>query len=327
MKALFKFLFTFLLVTGIAAAGYGWYYAGQQLPKAGPLAQDKTVNIEAGSGTAKIAELLTTDGVLANPYLFRFGAWRAEKNGPLKAGEYEFKAGISVADAIALIQSGKVYQRHLTIPEGLTSYEIVQLVNKAEALDGQVDAIPAEGSLLPETYNYTYGDKRTAMIDRMATAMKGVINDYWPKRTAGSLVKTPLEAVTLASIVERETALTSERPRIAGVFMNRIKINWPLQSDPTVIYALTHGKGKLDRPLTHDDLSIKSPYNTYVVGGLPPGPISNPGKESLIAVLAPEANAYLFFVADGTGGHAFASTLAEHNANINKWRTSQQQQH
>jgi UPF0755 protein len=247
--------------------------------------------------------------------------------GSMKAGEYKFAPKISIADSIKLLQSGKTYQRQLTIPEGLTSFEIVELVNAAEAMEGTLDIsrLPAEGSLLPETYNYTHGDKRAAIIDRMAEAMKKTLAEYWTKRDPKSPIKNENEWVTMASVVERETALTTERPRVAGVFLNRLKIGMPLQSDPTTIYAVTEGKGKLGRPLTTADLRIDSPYNTYVAAGLPPGPIANPGRASLIAVLQPEEHQYLYFVADGTGGHAFGRSLDEHNANVAKWRALQRQ--
>ncbi len=324
MKAFFKFAFTFLLIAGIGCGAVGWFYLNGELSGPGPLEKAKTIYIAPGS-VGQIGETLLTEGAIKNEYVFRFAAWRLKAGGPLKTGEYEFTPALSLADTIALLQSDKVYQRKLTIPEGLTSYEIVELVNKAEAMDaGTITTIPAEGSLLPETYSYTYGYKRAAMIDRMAADMKKTITEYWPKRTAGSLLKTEAEAIALASIVERETAVTSERARVAGVFMNRIKNSWPLQSDPTVIYALTQGKGKLNRSLTRDDLNLKSPYNTYQVQGIPPGPIANPGRQSIIAVLAPEANEYMFFVADGSGGHVFARTNDEHNANVARWRQLQQ---
>lgn len=327
MGGFLKFLFTFVIIAGLGMAVLAWFYVGRELPKEGPLAAEKIVYVPPGSGVRQIGAALAENGVIADEWMFRAGAWVMKVGGSLKAGEYKFAPHISVADAIRLLQSGKTYQRQLTIPEGLTSYEIVELVNAAEALDGTLDIsrLPAEGTLLPETYNYTYGEKRTAIIDRMAAGMKKVLAEYWPKRDPKSVIKNETEWVTMASVVERETALTTERPRVAGVFLNRLKIGMPLQSDPTTIYAVTEGKGKLGRPLTTADLRIDSPYNTYVAAGLPPGPIANPGRESLIAVLQPEAHQYLYFVADGTGGHAFGKSLDEHNANVAKWRALQRQ--
>lgn len=323
MKSFFKFLFSFIIVAAIGMAGVGWVYLSRELPKPGPLAAEKLVYIQPGSSVGKITQKLLEEGVIANEWYFRFGAWRQQSKGMMKAGEYLFPGQVSIPDAITILQEGHVHQRQVTIPEGLTSHEIVALLNKAEFADDPLQTVPAEGTLLPETYNYTYDDKRSAIIDRMARGMEDALKKYWPKRSADLPLKTPGEVVTLASIVEKETALTSERARIAGVFVNRLKRGMPLQSDPTTIYALTKGKGRLGRPLTRADLETKSPYNTYQVAGLPPGPIANPGVESLIAVLAPEQNDYLYFVANGEGGHAFARNYDEHNANVAKWRQIQ----
>ncbi|HYD17602.1 MAG TPA: endolytic transglycosylase MltG [Patescibacteria group bacterium] len=326
MRGFIRFFFTLLFLGAMGAVAFGWLYLQNELPKPGPLEADKLVYIAPGS-VRDIGNTLIKNNVITDEWLFRFGVWKRKPQGPLKSGEYMFKAHGSTEDAIAVLQSGKEYQRKLTIPEGLTSYEIVTLVNGAEAMDGTLDIarLPAEGTLLPETYNYTYGVKRTAIIDRMAEAMKKTLAEYWPKKSANSLVKSEAELVTLASIVERETGIATERPRVAGVFMNRMKLGMPLQSDPTAIYVLSEGKGKLGRPLTSADLRVDSPYNTYVAQGLPPGPIANPGKESLLAVAQPETHDYLYFVADGTGGHAFGRNLDEHNRNVANWRAHQQQ--
>lgn len=325
MKSFFKFLFTFLFVAAIGAAAVGWLYLQREVPKPGPLAAEKLVYIQPGSSVGKITQKLLEEGVIANEWIFRFAAWQQQGKGMMKAGEYLFPANASIPDVITILQENHVYQRQITIPEGLTSHEIIALLNKAEFAGDAVTTIPGEGTLLPETYNYTYDDKRAGIVDRMAQGMKNALNKYWEKRSPDLPLKTPMQVVTLASIVEKETALTSERARIAGVFVNRLKRGMPLQSDPTTIYALTQGKGKLGRPLTRADLEVKSPYNTYQVTGLPPGPIANPGLESLIAVLAPEQNDYLYFVANGTGGHAFARTHDEHNANVAKWRQIQRE--
>ncbi len=325
MAKFLKSLFALLLLGGIGALILVWLYANMQLPKDGPLQKDALVLIDAGSSTQKISDTLLAAGAIDTPWLFRYGAYMKKQEGPLKAGEYDIKAHSSIAAIIAQLQSGKVYQHQLTIPEGLTSFEIITLINNAPAMSGGLETIPAEGTLLPETYNYTYGENRSTLVNRMAENMKKTLAALWKDHDSGILLKTPQEAVTLASIVEKETALPAERPRIAGVFMNRLKAPMPLQSDPTVIYAVTMGKMKLDRSITRNDLEMQSPYNTYQVTGLPPGPIANPGKASLNAVMHPEANQYFFFVADGTGGHAFAKTNDEHAANVAKWRALIQQ--
>lgn len=323
MRGLLKTLLLLALAAVLAGGAALWLYAGAELQADGPLAADKILYIAPGSSTAKIAETLEAEHVIRNALVFRYGAYAAKALGPLKAGEYDFKARISPAAAIALLQSGKVYQHQLTVAEGLTSFEIVSIVNEAPALTGNIETIPAEGTLLPETYNYTYGETRAALIDRMARNMDVTLAALWKTHDEGILLKSPKEAVTLASIVEKETGVAAERPRIAGVFMNRLRANMPLQSDPTVIYALTLGKMKLDRPVSRADLNIQSPYNTYQVTGLPPAPIANPGRASLEAAMNPEAHGYLYFVADGSGGHAFGRTLEEHVANVAKWRQLQ----
>jgi UPF0755 protein len=229
-----------------------------------------------------------------------------------------------MADIITLLQSGKTYPRKLTIPEGLMSSEIASLVNTAETMSGIANA-PPEGSVLPETYVYSYGDDRSALIDRMRRERQDVLGVLWQARDPAVPLKTPEEAVTLASIVEKETGLAAERPRIAGVFYNRLKIGMPLQSDPTVAYAVTEGKKDLGHGLTKSELQNPSPYNTYLHAGLPPGPVANPGREALKAVLHPESHAYLYFVADGSGGHAFSASLAEHNRKVENWRKIEKQ--
>jgi len=320
-----KLTFALLLFAGAVGVLCVWLYTQAMLPKGGPLEHDTLFYIPPSSSVQKIAEQLQNGGAISEVWLFRYGAWAAKSAGSLKAGEYEVKAHMSDAAIIALLQSGKVYQHQLTIPEGLTSFEIISIINNAPSMNGGIETIPAEGTLLPETYNYTYGDSRAKLVDRMAKNMQTELASLWKTHASGILLKSPQEAVTLASVVEKETALAAERPRIAGVFMNRLRTGMPLQSDPTVIYAVTMGKMKMDRPLTRNDLELSSPYNTYQVPGLPPGPIANPGKASLDAVMHPEANDYLFFVADGSGGHAFAKTNDEHVANVAKWRQLMQQ--
>lgn len=303
---------------------YGWFQ--QTLQADGPLETSAIVYVAPGASTKKIAADLQDAGAISSPEVFYYGSkLQASALKGLKFGEYEIPAHASMQAIIELLQSGKTYQRHVTIPEGLTSAEIVEIVNSAEVMTGHIDTIPPEGSLLPQTYNYSRNDARAGLIKRMTEDMRKTVDDLWAKHTSNPLVKTSEDAVALASIVEKETALKDERPRVAGVFYNRLKLGMPLQSDPTVIYAITQGKEKLGRPLSHADLESASPYNTYAHAGLPPTPIANPGRASLEAVMTPEKNDYIYFVANGTGGHSFARTLDEHNRNVTKWREAEKQ--
>ena len=241
---------------------------------------------------------------------------------PLRAGEYAFAAHGSARDALRVLQTADPVVRKLTVPEGLMIAEIVPLIAAAEGLDGDVPAVE-EGTLLPETYHYRWGDTRTAMTARMQASMKVALDELWPARASDLPLANRHEAVILASIVEKETGLPEERARVAAVFINRLERGMKLQSNPTVAYALTDGARPLDRALLRNDLKLDHPYNIYVVRGLPPGPIANPGRASLEAVLNPVDTKDLYFVADGKGGHAFARTLAEHNRNVARWRKAQ----
>lgn len=290
-----------------------------------PLPDGTLVYIPSGSSVHKISNILHDGGIIDDPFVFKVGARLARAKGNLKAGEYLLPVTISSREMIRILQMGKTHQRRITIPEGLMAVEIVALLNSTDGLEGEIANIPDEGSLLPETYHFSRGMKRTDLIDRMEKGMAVTLRDLWDKRGENLTVKTPEETVILASIVEKETGIAAERPRVAGVFANRLKIGMPLQTDPTVIYAITQGKERLNRPLYRKDLNIESPYNTYVVKGLPPGPIANPGHASLSAVLNPEAHDYLYFVADGTGGHAFAKSHEEHIRNVAKWRQFQRE--
>ncbi|MDR3450755.1 MAG: endolytic transglycosylase MltG [Alphaproteobacteria bacterium] len=283
----------------------------------GPLAQQTTVIVPHGESTAAISAQLSTAGAVWAAPLFHVAA-RLLATGGLKAGEYIVPAHASPAAIAEMMHEGRSVMRFFTAAEGLTSAEIVAELNKDPALTGTV-LPPAEGSLLPETYRYNYGDTRASILARMSKAMQEKIGEVWAGREATLPLQSPQQLVTLASIVEKETGKPEERPRIAGVFYNRLRFSMRLQSDPTVIYALTGGKSDLNRALTHDDLAFASPINTYASDGLPPQPICNPGLASLQAAAHPEHHNFLYFVADGSGGHAFAADLAAHNANINRW--------
>ncbi len=292
----------------------------------GPLQEKLLVHIEPGTGLGGIARKLEREGALSYPSVFMTGVRIAGAQSFLKAGEYMIKPGMSPKEIMELLREGKVYLRQVTIPEGLTSYEIVSLLAEDQRLAGEIETIPPEGSMLPETYSFSAGETRVDIVARMQDAMSDELTRLWESRAENLPLSNPQEAITLASIVEKETGQAGERAGIAGVFINRLEKGMPLQSDPTVIYALTGGKhedeghGPLGRRLLRRDMEIDSPYNTYMRKGLPPGPIANPGKDALAAVLNPERHDYYYFVADGTGGHVFSRTLAEHNRNAARWR-------
>jgi UPF0755 protein len=299
----------------------------------GPLTESRNIVIEKGSGVSGIAATLDKEGVIKSPLVFKIAALLSGDQGALKAGEYEFTPSISMRAVLYKLAQGDIVQRRITIPEGRTSWQIVQIVNAAGGMTGAVHDIPKEGSLLPETYSFTRDADRNGIISDMGKAMENTIAELWPDRAEGLPFDTPDQAITLASVVEKETGVASERTRIAGVFINRLKRGMPLQSDPTVIYALTggvvkeDGMGPLGRRLLRKDMGeTESPYNTYKYPGLPPGPIANPGRAAIEAVLHPEQNDYLYFVADGKGGHVFAATLAEHERNAAEWRQIRKEQ-
>ncbi|MCG8598113.1 MAG: endolytic transglycosylase MltG [Kiloniellales bacterium] len=291
-----------------------------RLDRPGPLQADTTIIVARGASLPVIAEKLHGGGVIDDAFLFRLAARLYRVSRSLKAGEYAFPAGVSMGGVIDILVSGETVVRQITVPEGLTSAEVAVLLAGVEGLVGELDGVPAEGSLLPETYNYAWADARPEVVVRMQKAMADTLDELWPTRAEGLPLDTPAEAVILASIVEKETGMPEERPLVAGVFINRLNLGMRLQSDPTVVYALTGGSGPLDRALRTRDLRVDNPYNTYGNHGLPPGPIANPGRASLEAVLNPAETDYIYFVADGTGGHAFAKTLAEHNRNVARWR-------
>ena len=308
---------SFLVVAGLAAV---WGWSAFQAP--GPLAEPANVVIPRGAGLEAIGRRLAEAGVIADTTLFAIGAQVTGKARGLTAGEYRFPAAVSAFDALGIIERGETVVRRVTIAEGLTSSQAVAMLAATDGLDGTIGEVPPEGSLLPETYHFSWGDDRGALLRRMQHSMDDAIARLWEQRAEGLPFDTPAEAVTLASIVERETGVAEERGLVAGVFVNRLKRGMRLQSDPTVAYGIAGGE-VLDRPLTRTDLREETPYNTYVIAGLPPGPICNPGLASLQAVLRPTDTDYLYFVADGSGGHAFAETLAEHNRNVVKWRRLQ----
>jgi UPF0755 protein len=308
-----------VLLLGLAAAGLV-AFAWRDYVRPGPSTADVRLVLPKGAGVGAIAERLERAGVIRHALGFRLAARLTGAARQLRAGEYRFPAGLPMREAIGLLRRGDVVVRRLTIPEGLTTAEAIRLVAEADGLEGDPGPPPPEGALLPETYHYSWGDERAALVARMRQAMEETLAALWEKRPADYPLSSPAELVTLASIVEKETGVAAERPRVAAVFLNRLKRGMKLQSDPTVVYGLTHGQGPLGRELTRADLQAEHPYNTYLHAGLPPGPIANPGRASLEATLRPERTNALYFVADGAGGHAFAETLDEHNRNVSRWR-------
>ena len=317
-RVLYSLFFIFILAGAALAIAAVFGYHAYTTP--GPLAANKVVDIEKGLSTPRIAKKLEAEGVISDASLFSAVAYTTGIRGRLKAGEYEFPAGVSMAEVAALIMSGKSIIYKLTLPEGWTSAMAVERIKADPILTGEVAAVPPEGSLMPDTYVFKRGTERQKLLDDMQAAQTELLDKVWQERNGLIAIKTKEEALVLASIVEKETGTAGERPLVASVFMNRLKKGMRLQSDPTIIYGIAGGKGKLDRALTKTDITTATPYNTYTIGGLPPGPIANPGRAALEAVVNPPDTGYLYFVADGSGGHAFASTLEEHNRNVAKWR-------
>jgi UPF0755 protein len=318
-------IITILIVLMIGAGG-GYYYGRQKLEAPGPLTEDKIVNIPARAGMTDISDILQREGVIDNNRWAFIGAVFALKaRSELKPGEYSFQKNASLRDVIGTIVEGKVVQHAVTIPEGLTSEQIVARLTDNDIFAGSVREMPREGSLLPETYKFPRGTTRDQVIQRMQQTQKRVLAEIWDRRNPDVPIKSPEQLVVLASIVEKETGKADERSRVAAVFVNRLRQKIKLQSDPTIIYGLVGGKGTLGRPIKRSEIQQPSPYNTYVIDGLPPGPIANPGRASLEAAANPARTRDLFFVADGTGGHAFTETYDQHQKNVAKLRTMEKQ--
>jgi UPF0755 protein len=307
-----------LVAALIFGAALWWEFNWLATP--GPLATARTVVIDKGQAADAVGRQLAENGIITDGWAFAPAFWLTRLDGDLRGGEYLFPAAISPQGVLDLLRSGKTVVHHLVVPEGLTTAEVLDLVARGEALFGDVVDRPGEGELWPATYAYSYGEKRQALVDQMKRLAARNLAELWAARASDLPLERPEAAVVLASIVEKETAIPAERPKVAAVLYNRIRLGMKLQVDPTVAYAVTEGRHPLDHALTKAELALDSPYNTYVVAGPPPGPIDNPGKASLEAVLKPEHSDLLYFVADGSGGHAFASTLEEHNRNVARWR-------
>ncbi|MBU1213411.1 MAG: endolytic transglycosylase MltG [Alphaproteobacteria bacterium] len=314
----------------MGAAGAGIFIVQSQYAAVGPLQQDRTIIIPRGEGRLEIAERLEREGIIGNRWIFIVNHLvRSTLNGDrldMKAGEFHVAARASMEEVLGTLVEGKAVQYKITVPEGLTSQQVVARLQADENLTGEIAAIPLEGTLLPDTYPYARGADRQSVLGRMLQAQKDFLVGLWDKRQEGLPLNSIDEAIILASIVEKETAVAEERALTAAVFMNRLKKGMRLQSDPTIIYGIVGGRGSLGRPILKTDIQSKTPYNTYSINGLPPTAICNPGRESILAVLNPAATNALYFVADGTGGHTFSETLAEHNEAVAKWRRIEREQ-
>jgi len=319
-----KKLFALLLLLGVIAAGvFEWANAAWDQPgPVTPNGQPRVILVPPGTRAHVVATMLGDAGALDQPLVFEFGLrWRrlAQK---IKAGEFGIPSGATMADIAAILVEGRSIEHRITAAEGLTSDMIHKIVAADPVLTGDPGPVPAEGTLLPETYLFTRGETRAHMLAKMAQAQRAFVAEHWAARAPNLPLDTPQEALILASIVEKETALPQERPHIAAVFVNRLRIGMRLQSDPTIIYGITRGY-PLGRGIRQSELDAATPYNTYAIAGLPPTPIANPGKDAIAAVLNPLDSRDLYFVANGSGGHSFAANIVEHQRNVAAWRAQE----
>jgi UPF0755 protein len=303
-----------IVVAGVVGWGRNAYFGP------GPTTEERVVFVPRGAGLDRVADMLAAEGVIGSASLFRIGARYAGRNAVVRYGEYAVPAGASMAEVFDILVSGRTVQHPLTVPEGLTSWEVAALVNGSELLSGDPVEPPPEGTLAPDTYFLSRGDGRAEVLARMRSQQQRILAEAWAARAEGIAISSPEQALILASLIEKETALDAERARVSAVFHNRLRRGMRLQTDPTIIYGLTEGRGPLGRELTRRDIAGPTRWNTYVIDGLPPTPIANPGRASIEAAVRPAESDELYFVADGAGGHAFARTLEEHNRNVAAWR-------
>ncbi len=318
LSATSGFLSFLLIATVVGALTLSW--GARRLREPGPLAADKIVNILPGTDLPDIIGMLEHEGIIDDPLFLNVVLVFEGNRSRVRAGEYLFKQNASLRTVIDTLVSGRQVQHALTIPEGLTSEQIVERLRASDILAGEIKELPKEGSLLPETYKFVRGFSRADLVRKMQDNQKRVVDQVWSQRAPDLPLRSPYELVTLASIVEKETGKAEERPHVASVFVNRLQKRMRLQSDPTIVYGLVGGKGTLGRGITRSELEKPTAYNTYTIDGLPPGPIANPGRAALESVANPSRTRDLYFVADGTGGHVFAETLEQHKRNVEKWR-------
>ena len=295
------------------------YYVYQQYIGSGPLPTDKVVLVKGG--LSDVIEQLVQDGVIDKPLVMMAALYANGVSNRIKAGEYMFRQQASLEDVINTLVEGKTILQSVLIKEGLTTQQVVELLRESELLTGDITNIPAEGTILPETYKFSRGMSRQQLLDRMVQDQARVVREIWARRIPGQPIQSPAEMISLASIVEKETGRADERSRVARVFMNRLEKRMRLQSDPTIVYGLVGGKGSLGRPLSKQDIESNTPFNTYVIAGLPPAPICNPGRAALEAVVNPSRTNDLYFVADGSGGHVFSDNYDLHQRYVARLRT------
>lgn len=309
-----RLLLILIALGALGAAGAYWLLWASP----GPASEPQTVIVEQGASLASVAaELERTGAIPGSARTFRAMARLFGSGDPVQAGEFALAPSLTAAQVLDHLQHGRPVQRLVTIPEGMPSVLVHDRLMAVPYLTGSVP-VPEEGSVLPNSYDYRRGEERADVLNRMQQAMKKALTELWPARSPRSAVSTPEEAVILASIVEKETGKPSERRMVAGVYSNRLRLGMPLQADPTVIYPVTKGR-PLGRRILRSELAADNGYNTYAMRGLPRGPIANPGRDSIAAVLDPADTKAIYFVADGTGGHIFADSLDDHNANVRRW--------
>ncbi|HEV7346284.1 MAG TPA: endolytic transglycosylase MltG [Devosia sp.] len=312
-----------LLVIGLLVAGGIVLYGASQFYGDGPLTEETTFRVEAGSGLSSIGPRLEEQGLISNQYIFQAGSRLANLPGTIKQGDFRIPAGASMVDILQELTQGTPIRYAVTIPEGWTSWEVIQRLSATEDLTGEVPMLPPEGSILPGSYDYIPGESRQSVLEKMQAAMVAELAEVWEIREPDLPIETPEELLVLASIVEKETGVATERPQVAAVFVNRLREGMRLQSDPTIIYGITQGQSTLGRGLRRSEIDAQTPYNTYQIDGLPPTPIANPGADALRAVANPDDHDYLYFVAKGatpSEGHVFAETYAEHQENVARYR-------
>jgi UPF0755 protein len=321
-----NFVMSTIVLMSIAAFA-AVYFGKVTFEGEGPLKTADTILVRPNTGVSEIAEQLERKGMISDARIFRIGLRAYGNDAKLRAGEYEVKAAASMHDIMDLMVSGKSILHSLTVPEGLTVTQAWRRIEAMEELDGDMPAeMPAEGTMAAETIRFTRGLQRSEVVQRLIEEQRELVESIWARRADDLPIADINEFVTLASIVEKETGRGDERSRVASVFVNRLRQGMRLQSDPTIIYGIFGGEGKpADRPLYRSDIDTPTDYNTYTINGLPPGPIAIPGRAALEAVANPSQTNDLYFVADGTGGHAFAETLEEHNENVARWREIEKQ--